>query len=372
VTRDTGTTYAGAASAKLVAGGTDANYLQSVNVGDTVSYNLIAYAYKGVGQAVTTNDINLYYDTGVLSTSFAQVGATDWYKLTGTITGVASVKNYGVRVKAGKTIYVDSMSLQAGSGAATTLYIANSGTGVANVDMESAATIHNGLTAGGTLTFSNLTSCANGLITDINGVVSCSASDVNMKKNITPINDALAKILGLTGVRYQWIDPALGAGYEYGLIAQDVAKVAPELVFAMGNGTMGVKYDKAVGLIIEAMKQQQAQIASMSARIAPHLSAGFVTVPASTTSQRVLFDRPFANMPVVTMSLTVPRSTDSAFLAESTHAAISDPDKYGFTILLAEPVPQDVRFNWTAMDLAGESGSVASVAGVASESAILK
>jgi hypothetical protein len=135
---------------------------------------------------------------------------------------------------------------------------------------------------------------------------------------------------------------------------------------------MGVKYDKAVGLIIEAMKEQQQEIASMSARIVPHLSAGFVTVPASTTSQRVLFDTPFANMPVVTMSLTVPRSTDSAFLAESTHAAISDPDKYGFTVLLAEPVPQDVRFNWTAMDLAGESGSVASVAGVASESAILK
>lgn len=45
VTRDTTTKYAGAASAKLVAGGTDANYLQSVNVGDTNSYNLSAYAY---------------------------------------------------------------------------------------------------------------------------------------------------------------------------------------------------------------------------------------------------------------------------------------------------------------------------------------
>ncbi|MEK7550901.1 MAG: MerR family DNA-binding transcriptional regulator, partial [Patescibacteria group bacterium] len=81
-TRDTTTKYAGAASAKLVTAGTDANYLQSVNVGDTSTYNLIAYAYT-TGAAVTTADVELYYDTAVLSTTFTPMGATGWYKLTG-------------------------------------------------------------------------------------------------------------------------------------------------------------------------------------------------------------------------------------------------------------------------------------------------
>lgn len=108
-TRDTTTKYAGTASAKLVAGGTDANYLQSVNVGDTSTYTLTAYAYTD-GSAVTTADLDLYYDTAVLSTTFTSVGS-GWYRLTGTLTGVASAKNYGVRVHAGKTVYVDSLSL---------------------------------------------------------------------------------------------------------------------------------------------------------------------------------------------------------------------------------------------------------------------
>lgn len=127
-TRDTGTKYAGAASVKLVAGGTDGNYLQSVNVGDTSSYTFIAYAYTD-GSAVTSADLELYYDGAVLSTTFTSMGG-GWYKLTGSLTGVASAKDFGVRVKAGVTVYCDSFSLQAGSGDTITLKILNSGTGL--------------------------------------------------------------------------------------------------------------------------------------------------------------------------------------------------------------------------------------------------
>lgn len=128
VTRDTTTKYEGAASAKLVAGGTDGNYLQSVNVGDTATYNLYCYAYT-TGAAVTSADVELYYDGAVLSTSYTDMGG-GWYKLSSSLTGVASAKDFGVRVKAGKTVYCDSFSLQAGSGATTILKILNGGTGL--------------------------------------------------------------------------------------------------------------------------------------------------------------------------------------------------------------------------------------------------
>jgi len=111
VSKDTTTKYSGAASAKIVAGGNVANFTQSVNVGDTSTYNLIAYAYTN-GDAVTTNDVALYFDTGTIATTITPTATTGWYKLAGTITGVASAKNYGVQVKAGKTVYLDDFSLK--------------------------------------------------------------------------------------------------------------------------------------------------------------------------------------------------------------------------------------------------------------------
>lgn len=108
-TRDTDTKYAGDASVKLVASDTDANYLQSVTLPDTETYSLVAYAYTD-GSAVTTADLDLYFDDGAISTSYEDMGS-GWYKLSGSLTGIASEKDYGVKVKAGVTVYVDSFSL---------------------------------------------------------------------------------------------------------------------------------------------------------------------------------------------------------------------------------------------------------------------
>lgn len=127
--------YAGNQSLKLInTSPSDTTVLQSVNVGDTSTYTLIAYAYT-TGAAVTTADLNLYYDTAVISTTFTDMGS-GWYKLTGTLTGVASAKNYGVKVKAGKTVYLDTVSLQAGSGATIEVTFENSSSGTSNYTFE--------------------------------------------------------------------------------------------------------------------------------------------------------------------------------------------------------------------------------------------
>ncbi len=111
-TRDTETKYAGAASSKLVVTSGNGTYTQSVNVGDTSTYNLSAYAYTGA--PVTTNDVNLYVGSSTISTTFTPVDAglpNGWYHLTGTTAGTASSVAYGVQVKADKTVYLDDMSL---------------------------------------------------------------------------------------------------------------------------------------------------------------------------------------------------------------------------------------------------------------------
>lgn len=111
VTRDTATTYNGSAgSAKLVVGANATDFIQSVNVGNTDTYNLVGYAYTD-GSALTSSDVELLYNGSTIATTFTSVGS-GWYKLSGTLTGANTARDYGVRVKANKTVYLDNMSLR--------------------------------------------------------------------------------------------------------------------------------------------------------------------------------------------------------------------------------------------------------------------
>lgn len=143
ITRDTGTKYAGSASAKIVTPSMYGYALnQSLNVGDTNTYTISAYAYT-TGAAVTSSDVQLYYNGSAITTNYTSAGS-GWYLLTGTVTGANASRTWGVEVKAGKTVYIDNFSITAGSGAATTLYVLNSGTGLASFDVESTSTLKSG------------------------------------------------------------------------------------------------------------------------------------------------------------------------------------------------------------------------------------
>ena len=52
-------------------------------------------------------------------------------------------------------------------------------------------------------------------------------SDIRLKENISPIDNALNKLVGITGVSYTWKDSGEAT---IGVIAQDVHAVFPELV----------------------------------------------------------------------------------------------------------------------------------------------
>lgn len=104
---------------------------------------------------------------------------------------------------------------------------------------------------------------------DVNGSVNCTggscSSDVRWKKNITPINNSLDKILKLQGVYYDWkIKEFPNKDFEnkkqVGFIAQDVEKVIPELVRTDNDGYKSLDYQKMVAFLVEAVKEQQKQI----------------------------------------------------------------------------------------------------------------
>jgi len=91
-------------------------------------------------------------------------------------------------------------------------------------------------------------------------------SDEKLKENITVIPNALEKISQIRGVTYTRNDLEDKEKVYSGVIAQEVEKVLPEVVSAEGD-TKTVAYGNMVGLLIEAVKEQQAQINELKKQI---------------------------------------------------------------------------------------------------------
>jgi hypothetical protein len=100
------------------------------------------------------------------------------------------------------------------------------------------------------------------------------SSDLRFKTNIRPVTNALDKIKALRGVYFNWNqnefpDRQFGSNVELGFIAQEVEKIIPEIVTKdkTNEEYRSVKYDKLVALLVEAIKEQQKQIDSLTIKV---------------------------------------------------------------------------------------------------------
>jgi hypothetical protein len=95
---------------------------------------------------------------------------------------------------------------------------------------------------------------------------STSVSDEKLKDNVKTISNPLDKVMALRGVEFDWNKGNRKGQKDLGLIAQEVEKVLPEIVrekkmaFIDNETYKTIDYDKVVGLLIEAIKEQQQQI----------------------------------------------------------------------------------------------------------------
>jgi hypothetical protein len=106
-----------------------------------------------------------------------------------------------------------------------------------------------------------------------NGSAWSGYSDERIKKNIEPIQNALSKVLQLEPVRFHWMGTDDNDNKDYGLIAQSVAKIFPDIVETT-SGTKeipnmkGLSYTKFIPLLIQCIKEQQSQIDELRQQIA--------------------------------------------------------------------------------------------------------
>jgi hypothetical protein len=97
-----------------------------------------------------------------------------------------------------------------------------------------------------------------------------SSSDRRMKKQIAPLPPMLSKLMQLQPYQYEMRYNNPGRDQTFGLIAQDVIKVLPELVHVTQNANTGyqgitdvhtLNYSGLAPMIIKALQEQQAQLA---------------------------------------------------------------------------------------------------------------
>ena len=84
-----------------------------------------------------------------------------------------------------------------------------------------------------------------------------SSSDMTLKQDFIPIQNSLDIISQLTGFGFTWKDSKQKA---YGLSAQEVEKVIPEIVKDRPDGTKGINYMNLTAFLIEAIKDLKHEI----------------------------------------------------------------------------------------------------------------
>jgi hypothetical protein len=87
-------------------------------------------------------------------------------------------------------------------------------------------------------------------VVDIN-----STSDINLKTNINTVENALDTVSQLRGVSFDWKETEKSS---YGVIAQEIEEVLPELVGSEEVKT--VNYNGIIGVLIEAIKELKNEI----------------------------------------------------------------------------------------------------------------
>jgi hypothetical protein len=137
----------------------------------------------------------------------------------------------------------------AGSGLSDTSYYTNIVKTTTKTEFKDAQGLHHfnsNVTLGGTLTAA----------ADV-----IAYSDARLKENVKTLDGS--KVLQMRGVSFDRKDNGASSS---GVIAQEMQKVAPELV-SDDNGTLGVAYGNITGYLIEAIKEQQKQINELKSQM---------------------------------------------------------------------------------------------------------
>jgi|LakMenE18May11ns_1017448.scaffolds.fasta_scaffold9944307_2 hypothetical protein len=230
------------------------------NLITTGSYNTIIGKYTG--EESLSNNIVLADGQGNIKYRWDGTNNNIYgnVNVSGSITGQILSTN-GIVSGSSQITYADISSIPAGIVSGSSQVTLSSTTGYDSVLNQAVLTTSSP-------TFTGLT--INGAITATGDITAYYTSDKRHKHNIVLISDALSKVTKLNGVTWEWnddVNEVTKSTPNTGLIAQEVQEVLPEVVKEREDGFLALDYSKMMGLMIEAIKEQQKQIDSLLIKI---------------------------------------------------------------------------------------------------------
>jgi|TARA_B100000073_G_C23658593_1_gene543567 hypothetical protein len=98
-----------------------------------------------------------------------------------------------------------------------------------------------------------------GQIASTDNITAYYSSDIKLKDNLRPIENALYKVNQISGYEFDWNEHShkiqQEKGHDVGLVAQEVEKVLPEVIQIRSDGIKAIAYDKVVPLLVESIKE---------------------------------------------------------------------------------------------------------------------
>jgi hypothetical protein len=232
-------------NAKIGGSGT-ANYVPAFTASGTLGNSAIFSTNGNVGIGTTTPLRSLHNGSRAMIITDAQTGVADWQKwsffsvsdpdyLNKETLCLGMINDAGTQVVRGSTVFTPNGCV---------------GFGI----------------------WPNYALHANGSVAGSGAYVN--TSDARLKKDVQPINDALAIVEALRGVTFNWdqsVDPSmkLDDRNHVGFLAQEVEAVLPQAVSTASDArqTKSLAYSEVIPVLVEAIKQQQTQIDALKAEV---------------------------------------------------------------------------------------------------------
>ena len=96
-----------------------------------------------------------------------------------------------------------------------------------------------------------------GQIASTDNITAYYSSDISLKDNLRPIENALFKVNQIAGYEFDWNEKShqiqQDKGHDVGLVAQEVEKVLPEVIQIREDGIKAIAYEKVVPLLVQSI-----------------------------------------------------------------------------------------------------------------------
>jgi len=110
-----------------------------------------------------------------------------------------------------------------------------------------------------------ITVTGSGTFTD--DVIAFSSSDITLKKDISPIKNALDMVNSISGNTFTWntgLTPYENGTKDTGILAQEIEALGlPGVTITRDNGVKAVRYDRLIPVLIEAVKELTSKVNSL-------------------------------------------------------------------------------------------------------------